>query len=93
MSDPVSDPVSEPASGFSADSLFAVFSDGLGVPADLLSDETSPDNTPQWDSLAAMTLVSLIGIRRRATATRDSENADVGLARSVLSGKVSWART
>jgi acyl carrier protein len=43
-----------------ADPLLAVFAEGLGVGADTLSEATSPDNTPQWDSLAAMTLVSLI---------------------------------
>jgi acyl carrier protein len=37
-----------------------VFSEVLGVTADKITDETSPDNTPQWDSMAAMTLVVAI---------------------------------
>ncbi|HTZ37733.1 MAG TPA: acyl carrier protein [Stellaceae bacterium] len=34
-----------------------VFADVLRVPAESITDETSPDNTPQWDSMAAMNLV------------------------------------
>jgi len=34
-----------------------VFSEVLGVAADTITDDTSPDNTPQWDSMAAMNLV------------------------------------
>ena len=37
-----------------------VFSEVLGVSPDTITDETSPDNTPQWDSMAAMTLVVAI---------------------------------
>ena len=37
-----------------------VFSEVLGVPSDTITDDTSPDNTPQWDSMAAMTLVVAI---------------------------------
>jgi acyl carrier protein len=37
-----------------------VFSEVLGVAADSISDDTSPDNTPQWDSMAAMNLVVAI---------------------------------
>jgi acyl carrier protein len=37
-----------------------VFSEVLGVAADQITDETSPDNTPQWDSMAAMNLVVAI---------------------------------
>jgi acyl carrier protein len=42
------------------DQLIAAFAEGLNVPADVLSDESSTDNTPQWDSLAAMNLVALL---------------------------------
>jgi acyl carrier protein len=42
------------------DPILDVFSEGLGVPRERLSDETSPDNTSEWDSLAAMTLVTLL---------------------------------
>jgi acyl carrier protein len=37
-----------------------VFSEVLGISPDTITDETSPDNTPQWDSMAAMTLVVAI---------------------------------
>jgi acyl carrier protein len=72
-----------------SDSLIALFADGLGVPAGELSDDTSPDNTPQWDSLAAMTLVSLIEEQYDVElSTRDiMKMQTIGLARSVLSGK------
>jgi acyl carrier protein len=37
-----------------------VFSEVLGVSPEQITDDTSPDNTPQWDSMAAMTLVVAI---------------------------------
>jgi len=37
-----------------------VFSEVLGVSAEQITDDTSPDNTPQWDSMAAMNLVVAI---------------------------------
>ena len=37
-----------------------VFSEVLGIGADTITDDTSPDNTPQWDSMAAMNLVVAI---------------------------------
>jgi acyl carrier protein len=37
-----------------------VFSEVLGLPPDMITDATSPDNTPQWDSMAAMNLVVAI---------------------------------
>lgn len=71
------------------DPLIAVFADGLGVDPAGLSDDTSPENTSEWDSLAAMTLVSLIeetfGVR---LSTREiMKMQTIGLARSVLRGK------
>ncbi len=73
----------------SDDALIAVFADGLGVPADQLDDETSPVNTPAWDSLASMTLVSLVEERFGVTlSTRDiMKMQTIGLARTVLRGK------
>jgi acyl carrier protein len=37
-----------------------VFSEVLGVAPNMITDATSPDNTPQWDSMAAMNLVVAI---------------------------------
>jgi len=42
------------------DKLIALFSEVLNVPADILSDDSSPEEVPQWNSLAAMNLVSAI---------------------------------
>ena len=35
-----------------------VFAEVLGLPIGQINEETSPDNTPQWDSLKAMDLVA-----------------------------------
>ena len=43
-----------------SDPLIAIFAEGLGVDPTTLSEDTSPDNTTEWDSLAAITLVQLI---------------------------------
>ena len=42
------------------DRLVEVFAQGLGIDSERLSDETNPDNTPEWGSLAAMELVALL---------------------------------
>lgn len=43
-----------------SDRLLQLFSEGLGLPAERVSETTSPENTSEWDSLAAMTLVALL---------------------------------
>jgi acyl carrier protein len=73
----------------SGDRLVAVFALVLKVPAERLSDETSPDNTPSWDSLAAMELVSQIeesfGVQ---LSTREiMKMRSLGLARATLRSK------
>ena len=42
------------------DKLISIFAEVLNVSATELSDDSSPENTPQWDSLAAMHLVAAI---------------------------------
>jgi acyl carrier protein len=42
------------------DRLTSIFSDILNLPPDRLSDDTSPANTPSWDSLANMLLIAAI---------------------------------
>ncbi len=37
--------------------LFQILADTLGVPLEALSDETSMENTPAWDSVAHLNLV------------------------------------
>jgi acyl carrier protein len=43
-----------------ADRIIAVFAEGLGLSPNDINEDTSPENTPQWDSLAAMGLVALL---------------------------------
>lgn len=40
--------------------LYQLFSEILEIPVNELNENTSPENTPQWDSLAAMMLVAAI---------------------------------
>lgn len=72
-----------------SDPLLAIFAEGLGVDPTSLSDDTSPDNTSEWDSLAAITLVSLIEEQFdvRLSAREIMKMQTIGLARSVLQGK------
>lgn len=73
----------------SGDRLAQVFALVLKVPAERLSDDTSPDDTPSWDSLAAMELVSQIeatfGVE---LSTREiMKMRSLGLARAMLRAK------
>jgi acyl carrier protein len=66
-----------------------VFSEVLGVSPSQITDETSPDNTPQWDSMAAMNLVVAIEDEfdvRLSTAEIVSMR-NVAIVRKVLSTK------
>lgn len=71
------------------DRLVQVFADTLRIDATQVSDETSPENTPQWDSLATVRLAVAIS---EAFSTKLS-NAEVvamrnfGLVRSMLQSK------
>jgi len=72
-----------------SDKLLELFSQGLGVPVEDLSDETSPDNTTQWDSLAAMSMVTLLedGFDTRLKTKDIMKMRSIGLAREVLRDK------
>jgi acyl carrier protein len=66
-----------------------VFSEVLGVSPSQITDETSPDNTPQWDSMAAMNLVVAIEDEfdvRLSTAEIVSMR-NIAIVRKVLSTK------
>ena len=39
------------------DRVAQIFADVLQVPLERISEKTSPENTPQWDSLSAINLV------------------------------------
>jgi acyl carrier protein len=66
-----------------------VFSDVLGVPIESISDETSPENTPQWDSLQAMNLVVALeaAFDVRLSTKEIISMRTVGLVRKVLCNK------
>lgn len=72
-----------------SDTLTRLFAEGLGVDETNLDDDTSPDNTTEWDSLAAITLVSLIEdeFDVRLGAREIMKMQTIGLARQVLRGK------
>lgn len=65
------------------------FSEVLGVPVEKINDATTPENTPEWDSLQAMNLVVAIeeafGVK---LSTREIVSMrSVGLVRKVLRSK------
>lgn len=71
------------------DKLYQLFSETLNVPADAVSEDTSPDNTPSWNSLKAMELVALIeDTFDVALSTREiMKMRNIGIVREVLRGK------
>jgi acyl carrier protein len=66
--------------------LTEVFARVLRLPAERLGDATSPENTAEWDSLAAMELVSQIeetfGVQ--LTTLEIMKMRSIGVAREVL---------
>jgi acyl carrier protein len=66
-----------------------VFSEVLGVAADTITDDTSPDNTPQWDSMAAMNLVVAIEdeFDVRLTTAEIVSMRTVAIIKKVLTSK------
>ena len=71
------------------DPLLEVFAEGLGLSVDVLNEESSPETVEEWDSLAAMNLVTLIEDSFDVSlSTRDiMKMRSIGLARSVLKAK------
>jgi acyl carrier protein len=71
------------------DPLIDVFAEGLQLDPAALSEETSPENTPQWDSLAAMTLVALIedSFEVRLSTREIMKMNSIAAARGVLQSK------
>ena len=72
-----------------SDPLVDLFALVLGLPNDQLSEDTSPENTREWDSLAAVSLVTEIeatfSVQLR---TRDiMKMRTIGLARALLRDK------
>jgi acyl carrier protein len=71
------------------DPLIEIFAQGLGVGIDALDEDSSPETLEEWDSLAAMNLVTLIEDTFAVSlSTRDiMKMRTIGLARSVLRAK------
>jgi acyl carrier protein len=71
------------------DPLLEIFAEGLGLSAETLSEESSPETVEEWDSLAAMNLVTLIEDSFEVSlSTRDiMKMRSIGLARGVLKAK------
>lgn len=71
------------------DMLISLFAECLNVPAERLTEDSSPDTISEWDSLAAMNLVAAIEERFDVTlSTREIMSMrTIGIARSVLKGK------
>jgi acyl carrier protein len=66
-----------------------VFSSVLEVPVERISDRTSRNNTPEWDSLAGMNLVLAIEAEFRVKLTSKEINSmrSVAIVRKVLTAK------
>lgn len=71
------------------DKLLQTFATVLKVGASSLNDESSPENTPSWDSMNAVRLVSAIeetfGVE--LTTTEILRMRTIGMARDVLRRK------
>jgi acyl carrier protein len=66
-----------------------LFAEVLRVPVDTISDQTSPSNTPRWDSIAminlALAIESEFGVK---LSTREIMSmTTVGIAKGVLQKK------
>jgi acyl carrier protein len=72
-----------------SDVLLTLFAEVLGVQPESLNDNSSPDNTRQWDSLAAMHLVAAIEDRFKVRlGTKDIlRMSSIGKAREALREK------
>jgi len=70
-------------------SVAAIFSEVLKVPESSITDETSPENTPAWDSLTAIDLVNALeeAFSIRLSTKEILSMRTVGIVRKVLKGK------
>lgn len=72
-----------------SDALVSLFAEVLQTDASALNDDTSPDNTAKWDSLAAMHLVAAIEekFNVRLSTKEIMKMSSIGLARKTLQEK------
>ena len=72
-----------------SDRLTQTFADVLELPVERLNDESSPANTPEWDSLATINLTLAVefefGVKLNTQEIMSIVN--IGIARAVLKGK------
>ena len=70
-------------------SLIQLFAEVLQVDPTDLSEDSSPDNVKQWDSLAAMELVAAIEEKFKVQLSTKEimKMSTIGRARKVLQGK------
>jgi len=68
------------------DRVTRLFADVLGVDEKSLSDASSPDNVPKWDSLAAMHLVAEIeeAFNIELSTREIMKMQTIGIVKSVL---------
>ncbi|MDQ2728252.1 MAG: acyl carrier protein [Actinomycetota bacterium] len=71
------------------DQLSVLFAEGIGIDLGRISEATSPENTSEWDSMAAMALVSLIEdtFKVRLSTREIMKMRTVAMARTVLRAK------
>jgi len=72
-----------------SDKLISLFAEELGVDPDSLNEESSPENTPEWDSLAAMNLVAAVEDTFDTTLSTKEIMImrSIGIVRQVLTDK------
>jgi acyl carrier protein len=72
-----------------SDKLISLFAEELGVDPDALNEESSPENTPEWDSLAAMNLVAAVEDTFDTTLSTKEIMVmrSIGIVRRVLTEK------
>jgi acyl carrier protein len=72
-----------------SDSLIQLFAEVLQVDPTALSEDSSPDNVKEWDSLAAMELVAAIEEKFKVQLSTKEimKMSTIGRARKVLQGK------
>ena len=72
-----------------SDALIHLFAEVLNVKPEELDEESSPDNLKQWDSLAAMDLVSAIEEKFNVQLSTKEimRMSSIGRARKTLQGK------
>lgn len=73
----------------SDDPVIRVFSETLGIPAEELSDDTSPETTSKWDSRRSMELVALVEetFDVELTTKEIMKMRSIGIVREVLRAK------